>query len=170
MCPSRIALRTVCLHLHLLSHCMKNLVLYFKLSNVSSVWLQSFLIVLTSIHSCSCKWNHFSFNQTTPVHVFITRFFVTSTEQRVGLGLRVNWKEASALKNELFWNKKGPFQKLDVESCNSQCIRTKKVFVRQLIWEIWGSSSWIRPPVLQLPFTGNLSVIPFSKRKENKNT
>jgi len=35
-------------------------------------------------------------------------------------------------------SKKGPFEHLDVESCNSQCIETMKVFVRQLIGENLG--------------------------------
>jgi len=49
---------------------------------------------------------------------------------------RVNRKEASALKHEyglILKSKKAPFGQLDVESCNSQCIETRKVFVRQLI-------------------------------------
>jgi len=55
--PSRPALKTVCPHLHpfkLFHHCLQNLVQYFKLAYIFSVWLQSFVIVLTLIDSCTC--------------------------------------------------------------------------------------------------------------------
>jgi len=38
----------------LLRHCLQNLVQYFKLAYVFSVRFKSFLIVLTSMDSCTC--------------------------------------------------------------------------------------------------------------------
>jgi len=50
------------------------------------------------------------------------------------LTVRVNWKEASALKNEyglILKLKKDPFEQLDVESCNTQCIGTTLFYKNQ---------------------------------------
>jgi len=55
-------------------HYLQNLVQYFKLAYFFSVELQFFVIVLTSIDSCTCKCNYRSFIQTTTgtYHIYYT--------------------------------------------------------------------------------------------------
>jgi len=115
--------RTVCPHLSplppLLRYCLQNLVQHFKLTYAFSVWLKFFVIVLTSIDSCihsSC--NHLCFNQTTTYHI-------STIYWPVSLPVRVNGKEASALKKRIYGlilkSKKGPFARFNLKSWNSQC-------------------------------------------------
>jgi len=79
---SRPELRTVCSHLpSLLRHCLQNLVQYFKLAG------------LFSFTSIFC--NYANLNKT-HAHASAT----TVALYDLLLPVRVNWKEASALKNE----------------------------------------------------------------------
>jgi len=65
-CTPSIALKTVCLHLppYYATVCKILYIISNKLY-IFSVWLQSFVIVLSSIDSCTCKCNHCRFNQIT---------------------------------------------------------------------------------------------------------